>query len=116
VPLYSYACPRCYSEETAFRKIDDRNNGPVCCGVAMHRLLDAPMVGAMGLSDHAAVVSPIDGRTLYGKSEYLKHCKEHGVVPASDMQGEAQHQQKQRAAEQKVQRREQLRQIFAQTT
>jgi hypothetical protein len=64
------------------------------------------MVTAMGLADHAAVRSPIDGTMLYGRSDYYKHMKKYDVAPESDMKGEAAHQRKQIDKKNKQERKE----------
>jgi len=72
----------------------------------MHKIMTATMVTAMGIADNYQVVSPIDGKTLYGRSQYYSHMKEHNVVPMSEMQGQAEHAQKQIAAKEAKQRKE----------
>lgn len=72
------------------------------------------MVGAMGLADHAAFRSPIDGTMVYGKSGLDAHMKKHGVVHESDMKGEAQHQRKQADAADAKQRTETINKTLSQ--
>lgn len=114
MPTYSARCTQCGNEEDYFAKIADRDNTPVCCKAPMERALVAPMIPAMGLSDHWKVVSPIDGKTLYGRSDYLAHMKKHGVRPESDMRGEAEHRKAAIASEQKAARRETIHKAIAQ--
>jgi hypothetical protein len=106
MPTYSAVCKTCSKEQDYIAKVDDRNITPTCCKASMERVLVAPMVSAMGIADNTQLVSPIDGRTLYGRSEYYAHMKKHNVVPASDVQGEAEHQKKQTAVKVKAKRKE----------
>jgi len=120
MPIYSAKCsnPDCTKEQTYFSKIDDRNTTPGCedCGSPTERLLDTPMVTAMGLSDHFQVRSPIDGSMIYGRSDYYAHMKKHNVVPESDLRGEAEHRQKAAKKEAKEQRRKTIEQIVRDKT
>ena len=38
MPLYQYQCPKCSKVQSEFRSIDERDNGPRCCGVKADRL------------------------------------------------------------------------------
>lgn len=72
------------------------------------------MIAALGLSDHFQVVSPIDGKTLYGRSDYLNHMKKNNVVPESDLRGEAEHRQKAMKADEAKKRRDTIEKVVAQ--
>lgn len=41
MPLYEYQCPTCSGLETAFRKVDERNDGPMCpvCNVKTVKII-----------------------------------------------------------------------------
>ncbi len=112
MPFYTALCIHCGTEHSYLRKIDDRNDTPVCCGEKTEKLLDNPMVTAMGLADHYQVVSPITNETLYGRSAYYNHMKKHGVVPTSDLEGEAQHQKTNRDKAFKASMREAIREAI----
>lgn len=94
MPIYSIKCTECDEHDTFVSKIAERDTTPAChhCNHPTVRTLDAPMVTAMGLSDHAAIKSSIDGSMLYGRSDYYKHLQKHDVLPESEMKGEAAHQ------------------------
>lgn len=115
MPTYSARCSNadCCHEQDYFRKVADRNDTPACdaCGSPTERTLDAPMVTAMGLSDAYQVRSPIDGKMLYGRDAYYAHMKQHNVVPLSDLQGEAEHQKKAQAIQQKEERRKTIERV-----
>lgn len=57
----------------------------------MTRIVTPVMVPAMGLADHYAITGG-DGKTYYGKHEYQKYLNKNGLLPTSELQGEAQHQ------------------------
>jgi len=67
---------------------------PKCCKKPMVRFITSTMICQIGLSDHFSIKSPIDGKTIYGRSEYLKLIKENNILPSSDMAGEAEHRMK----------------------
>ncbi len=116
MPTYTARCPNCETTQDYVSKIDDRDNTPSCvtCGTTTTRILTSTMISAMGIADHAAIQSPIDGSMIYGRSEYYKHMQKHGVVPESDIKGEAAHQQKQAAKKEKDARIETIRKSLAQ--
>lgn len=115
MPTYSAVCSNedCCHQQDYFRKVADRNDTPACdaCGSPTERTLDAPMVTAIGLSDAYQVRSPITGEMLYGRDAYYGHMKKHNVVPASDLQGEAEHRQKAISKEQKAERRKTIERV-----
>lgn len=74
------------------------------------------MVSAMGLSDHYQVRSPIDGKMIYGRSDYYAHMKKHNVVPESDLRGEAEHRQAANKISEKEQRRKTIEKIVRDKT
>jgi len=106
MPTYSARCSHCGSEHEYITRIADRDDTPVCCEAKTERFIVAPMITAMGISDHFKVVSPIDGKPIYGRSEYLKHLAKHKVRPESDMKGEAEHRMSEIKAKQKSAARE----------
>lgn len=74
-----------------YRPIAERDDTPVCCGSKTARLLAAPMVPVIGLADHYAITGA-DGRIYYGKHQYEKYLNANGLLPASELQGEAEYQ------------------------
>jgi len=89
MPTYSARCPKCGTEKDYIAKIADRENTPVCCKKKMDRVLTTAMIPAIGISDSFSMKSPIDGKQIYGRSEYLKLIKEHNILPSSELAGEA---------------------------
>lgn len=88
---YTARCAKCGTHIDFYRPIADRDNTPVCCGSLTQRVLAAPMVPAMGLADHYAITCA-DGRTYYGKHEYERYLNANGLLPASELKGEAEYQ------------------------
>lgn len=116
MPLYTAKCVKCDNYESYVAKVDDRYKTPKCsvCDSETEKQLDSPMVTAMGLADHAAFRSPLDGTMIYGRSDYYKHMKKHGVVPESDLKGEVAHQKKQTEAKEKNARKETIQRTIQQ--
>ena len=104
MPTYSARCKKCGNEQDFIAKVADRDNTPLCCKKPMERFIVPPMICAIGISDHFSMKSPIDGKPIYGRSEYLKLVKEHNILPSSDLAGEAEHRMKAIKAENKAER------------
>lgn len=75
MPLYQYRCPVCSREESAFRSIDERRNGPVCCE-QMTVVITPPHV----IDDMKPYRSPIDGEIINSRNQHRAHKRKHGVV------------------------------------
>lgn len=47
MPLYHYQCPRCRAETSDLRKMDERDDGPICyrCAQAQMNLILCPVAG-----------------------------------------------------------------------
>lgn len=101
---YEAHCKHCDTYIEYVRRIDDRDDTPVCCDDKTSRVLSAPMIPAMGIADHYQIQAS-DGRTYYGRHEYEKYLKANDLVPASEIKGEAAYQK----AESKKKTRRELR-------
>lgn len=81
MPIYAYHCPACGAEVDEFRKVDDRDNAPVCCDAPMRREISAPMVSVPPSFAYKCQMSG-EVVTTYRKRADL--MKKHGVVDARD--------------------------------
>ncbi|MCA1859307.1 hypothetical protein LE191_04180 [Janthinobacterium sp. HSC-3S05] len=108
MPTYSARCAKCGTEHDYISRIANRDETPLCCEAKTERFITPTMIPAMGLSDHYQVVSPIDGKPIYGRSEYYAHLKKHNVLPESEMKGESEHRKKESAKKDKAARRENI--------
>ena len=116
MPTYVFRCPACLDEGTFLRKVDDRDDTPLCeaDGTKTDRVFTAAMVPRMGIADHYKIES--GSGTFYGAGDYKKYLKANGLAPSSDLAGEVEHQKKQTEAKVKEQRRTELRKIVAEHT
>ena len=103
MPTYQSRCKHCDSLIDFVRKIDERDDTPICCGEKTSRQLVTPMIPAMGIADHYRIDST-SGRTFYGAGEYKKYLKDNDLLPTSELAGEAKHQrtQNERARREKI--------------
>lgn len=101
---YTAHCAKCDTLIDFYRRIDDRDNTPECCGASTTRLIAAPMIPQMGLADHYKIVTG-SGQVCYGKHDYQKYLDKNGLVPQSEIKGEAQYQR----AESEKKRRSEVR-------
>lgn len=110
MPTYQAQCAVCNTRIDFVRKVDERDDTPIHCGKKTSRTLVAPMIPAMGLADHYAIRAS-DGRTYYGKHEYQKYLDKRGLLPSSELAGEAEHQRAAIKKEQKEDLRKDVEQI-----
>lgn len=77
MPLYQIQCPKCQTEDTIWRKVEDRNNIPVCtCGSAFERIISSPMV----LTDIQPYVSPATGRLINSRTQMREDLERSGHI------------------------------------
>lgn len=74
MPLYDYRCGSCGRTDTAWRRIDDRHDGPECCAEPMRQMITAPMV----IADIPGYTSPIDGRWVEGRRARKEDLRRNG--------------------------------------
>ena len=82
MPLYRVMCDACREEGDIFRSLANIDDLPICCGVAMHRKICAPMVIAdiqpyqsMGI-DVATGKAPV----ISSRSEHRNYLRRNGYV------------------------------------
>jgi predicted nucleic acid-binding Zn ribbon protein len=111
MPLYSSRCQECGSSHTYVRKVAERNDTPLCCGVQTAKTLDTPMVSAMAWTGHKGVFMP-DGQNggkgtfIESGADYHKYLRDNNKIPASEGAREAEIQKGNREAEHDKVRRE----------
>lgn len=96
MPIYAYHCPHCGTDRDEFRKVDARDDAPICCDSPMLREITAPMVT---VPPSFAYKCQMSGEivTTYRKRADL--MKKHGVVDARDYTDSIKKKMAQRAAE-----------------
>lgn len=83
MPIYSYRCGQCDREADSFARIEDRDNGPACCGAAMARQLSAPMVMVPGGTDFAYQCQ-VTGENVQSMRKRKYIMEKHGLADARD--------------------------------
>src|SRR5690349_1213908 len=75
-PIYEFSCARCGGyPTTAYRKIDERHEGPLCsCGDRMELLISAPYVAP----DYAGYRCPITDKWIEGRKAHEENLRRHG--------------------------------------
>jgi len=92
MPTYSSKCLECGEAHTYIRKIADREDTPVCCGVATTKTLDAPQIGAMswtGWNGFEATGREGDKTYIESGAGLKKWMDKNNYVPASEGNQEA---------------------------
>ncbi len=92
MPTYSYGCPKCGREEDAFRAIDQRHDGPPCCGQPM----SLEIRPAYAIPDIPGYVSPVTGEWVEGRKARREDMKRTGSRPWEGMEAEKSEARRQR--------------------
>lgn len=98
MPIYSYRCGQCDREADSFAHIEDRDNGPACCGATMTRQLSAPMVMVPGGTDFAYQCQ-VTGENVQTMRKRKYIMDKHGLVDAREVHGEVKRKIKREQAE-----------------
>lgn len=64
MPLYAYGCAACGNEDDAFRTVEQRHDGPFCCGERMRLEIRPSYVQG----DLQGYVSPVNGKWVEGRT------------------------------------------------
>ena len=81
MPIYGYHCPECGAEKDEFRKVDNRDDAPVCCDSPMKREICAPMVS---VPPSFAYKCSMSGEVVSTYRKRKELMQKHGVVDARD--------------------------------
>lgn len=93
MPIYAYGCGKCGEEADAFRAVDARHDGPMCCGSAMNLEIRPTYVRG----DISGYVSPASGKWIEGRRARRDDLARSGCRPWEGMV-----QEKAEAARQKA--------------
>lgn len=87
MPMYRIKCDACGKREMMFRKVDERNDTPLCCKEPMVRLLEAPAVRG----DLGGYSCPITGDWIEGRRAHEENLAKHGcrVMETGEAEGHA---------------------------
>jgi len=85
MPMYHYACS-CGHQETAFRHIEQRHQGPECHGRMELRIMPTAIH-----ADLPAYQSPIDGRWIEGRAARQEDLKRNNCRPWEGLKDERAH-------------------------
>lgn len=79
MPIYEYECPRCGRIQDAYNRVEDRKQGPQCCGVTTHQVITRAPMGFVAMD--ICYDSPIDGRPITSKAARIEDLKRNGCRP-----------------------------------
>lgn len=80
MPLYTTSCTLCAARGVIFRKIDERDNLPLCdCGGALTRILEAPAVFG-NVATFPAYISPKTGKAITSREDRRADLKASGCI------------------------------------
>ena len=76
MPLYTYRCPTCGTQQDLFAKIVERNKLTLCpaCADTMERLVQAPAVRG----DYEGYSCPVTGTWVEGRRAHQENLAKHG--------------------------------------
>jgi putative FmdB family regulatory protein len=82
MPLYSYVCPKCGTEQDAFNRVSDRRaNAPECCG-RKAEIRIAPVIGYVQRDCH--YVCPVTDKPVTTNRQRKNIMAEHQLIDAND--------------------------------
>ena len=77
MPTYDYKCVgKCGKTQEAVRSVEDRNNGPKCCGKKTEKQISSYHVAPMFTAYRA--VGAERGRLIRSRGEHRDYLKQHG--------------------------------------
>jgi len=76
MPLYDVECHKCGSVQEIFRKYEDYDDLPECCGERTTRKFCAPRV----MSDIQPYFSQATGTMITSRSQHRNHLKDNGLI------------------------------------
>ena len=85
MPIYSYRCKVCGQAKDQFNTVENRANGPQCCGAATDKMLTACMVQVPGGID-VDYRCPVSGEVVQSMRKRRYIMEQNGLVDARDMQ------------------------------
>lgn len=95
MPVYEYQCS-CGRIETAYRKIDDRHDGPVC-----HGQMQLKISAVRGYVENIEYQSPIDNRPITSKRARREDLERNGCREWEGLDQERKHAARCKAEEEK---------------
>jgi len=83
MPIYAYKCDECLNEADHFRRVDERDNAPECCGKSTRRLMSAPMIG-ISAKPFQSYKCPVTDQIVDSERQRRNIMAEHRLVDAND--------------------------------
>ena len=82
MPIYSYQCHKCEAIKDEYRKIDERNILPLCCGEEMQRKIVATMVSPDIQSYRTIACDKETGRkvTIDSRKQHREFLKRNDLI------------------------------------
>lgn len=86
MPMYSAKCDVCNTTHSYVRRIADRNETPVCCGVAMLKVLDTPQLGALSTRCSGGFVAQATDEPTWLESgtDVKRYMKDNSLVTSEE--------------------------------
>jgi len=85
MPIYSYRCKVCGQAKDQFNTVENRANGPQCCGASTDKMLTACMVQVPGGID-VDYRCPVSGEVVQSMRKRRYIMEQNGLVDARDLQ------------------------------
>ena len=81
MPLYTYECKTCKSQTDAFRSIEDRKEGPECCGEPMGKKIVPTMIQPIiGGGNFPGYKCPVTGEFVTSRKRRKQIMSENGLI------------------------------------
>lgn len=78
MPTYEYRCTKCAKTTSEYRKVDERNNTPICyCGGQTLKVISAP---SMVMNDIQPYRVPGTKHWITSRKHHREHLRQNGLI------------------------------------
>lgn len=91
MPTYVARCSKCDTVQDFVRKVNDRDDTPICCDAPTARQLVAPQISAMTFTGHKGFHTT-DGAWIESGQDLHRYMKKNDLLSGSEGESEAKHQ------------------------
>ncbi len=85
MPIYTYQCDKCKASKDDYRMVDERHNGPECCGGTMSlKIRPVQVAPVLGGGDFQGYMCPGTDKWITSRRERRNVMAKHDLVETGD--------------------------------